>query len=95
MFEGAQGTGLYMGLGFVLEFVLAIGLAWLLSKQSNGSLGACVTTGLVAALLIGLPLTSYEYVYGLHHDVPGLMVDWGHRIATFVAGTAVLSFFKT
>lgn len=50
-------------------------------------------TGAMLALLVSMPMLSYEFVYGWRHDLPGLLIDWGHVFVAFVAGGAVLSYF--
>ena len=45
------------------------------------------------ALLIGVPLMMYGYVYSPTHSWELLLIDSGYTIVTFVAACAVLSFF--
>lgn len=91
MFEDQSGA--WMGVGFLIEIVLALALGWLLKAKGVSSLGSAVGVGVCAAILFGFPLLSYEFAYGAHHSVPGLLVDWGHILVGFVAGAAVLSVF--
>lgn len=91
MFEGQSGA--WMGAGFLIEVVLALALGWVLKAKGVSGLGSSIGVGIAAAILFGFPLLSYEFAYGAHHSVSGLLVDWGHILVGFVAGAAVLSFF--
>ncbi len=84
----------WMAGGFLLELIVACGLAWVLKLRSANGLMQAVTTGVTLWLLIGLPLTAYEFIYGPVHSIPGFLVDAGHRLVTFGVGAAVLSFFR-
>jgi len=86
-------SGIWMGVGFLIEVVLALALGWVLKAKGVSTLGSAIGVGIAAAILFGFPLLSYEFAYGLNHSVPGLLVDWGHTLVAFVAGAAVLSFF--
>lgn len=90
-FEGSHPA--WMAGGFVLELVAALGIGWLMKRLGVSTLGAAVGFGLTLALLIALPMISYEVVYSAEHSLNGWLIDASHVIATFVAGAAVLSFF--
>lgn len=90
-FENANPA--WMGAGYLIEFVAALGIGWLMKKAGISTLGSAVAFGLVLALLIGVPMRSYEFVYGAYHDTGAWLVDASHVIATFVVGSAVLSRF--
>lgn len=83
----------WMGAGFLIELVAALGIGWVIKAKGATGLVPCLMTGLVLAVLVALPMLSYEFVYGARHHVPGAMVDWGHVLVSFAAGGAVLSFF--
>lgn len=91
MFEGQ--SGIWMGIGFVIELVLALGIGWVMKAKGASSLGAAIGVGIALAILFGFPMLAYEFAYGAYHSVPGLMVDWGHTLVAFIGGAAVLSFF--
>ena len=79
--------------GFVIELVAAFGIAWLMTQLEITELMPAITFGLVLGLLIGVPMRSYEYIYNVYHSLPGALVDWGHVLATFIAGASVYSYF--
>lgn len=83
----------WMAGGFVLEFLAAFGIGWLMKRVGVSTLGAAAAFGLTLSLLIAAPMVSYEYVYGAFHHTGGWLVDVSHVLATFVAAAAVLSFF--
>lgn len=83
----------WMGAGFLIELILAFGIGWLLKQRGLSGMGECVAFAVMLVLLIGFPLIAYEYVYGFYHSVPGVLVDWGHKLVTFSVGAAILSFF--
>ena len=91
MFEGQSPT--WMAGGFLIELVLAFGIGWVLKLKGARGLAACVTTAVTLAIVLSLPTQAYDFVYGAHHNLPGLMVDWGHSIIAIGLGGAVLSFF--
>lgn len=91
MYEGQ--SGLWMAAGFLIPLILAFGLGWHMKQKSITKLKTAVLFGLWLALLIGVPLMMYNYVYSPHHSWQVLLIDSGHTIATFVAGCAILSFF--
>ncbi|WOR14128.1 DUF1761 domain-containing protein [Hyphomonas sp. FCG-A18] len=91
MFEGQ--SGLWMAAGFLIPLILAFGLGWHMKQKSITKLNTAVLFALWLALLIGVPLMMYNYVYSPHHSWQVLLIDGSHTVATFVAGAAVLSFF--
>jgi hypothetical protein len=91
MFEGQ--SGLWMAAGFLIPLILAFGLGWHMKQKSITKLNTAVLFALWLALLIGVPLMMYNYVYSPYHSWQVLLIDGSHTIATFVAGAAVLSFF--
>ncbi|MCA8903180.1 MAG: DUF1761 domain-containing protein [Hyphomonas sp.] len=89
-----EGNGpAWMGVGFLIELVAAFGIAWVIKARGTKGLVPCLLTGLTLAILIALPMRSYEFVYGWRHDVPGLLIDWAHSLVGFSVAGAVLSFF--
>jgi len=90
-FEGNSPA--WMGAGFLIELVAAIGIGWVIKAKGSKGLVPCLTTGLMLAVLVALPMLAYDFAYGWRHDVAGLFVDWGHALAAFAAGGVVLSFF--
>jgi len=91
MFEGQ--SGLWMAAGFLIPLILAFGLGWHMKQKSITKLNTAVLFALWLALLIGVPLMMYNYVYSPHHSWQVLLIDSSHTVATFVAGAAILSFF--
>jgi hypothetical protein len=91
MFDGQSPT--WMAGGFLIELVLAFGIGWVLKLKGANGLAACVTTALTLAIVISLPTLAYDFVYGAHHNLPGLMVDWGHTLVGIGLAGAILSFF--
>ena len=91
MFEGQ--SGLWMAAGFLIPLILAFGLGWHMKQKSITKLNTAVLFTLWLALLIGVPLMMYNYIYSPHHSWQVLLIDSSHTVATFVAGAAVLSFF--
>ena len=91
MFEGQ--SPLWMPAGFVISLLLTFGLGWHMKQKSISKLDTAVLFGLWMALLIGLPLMMYDYVYSPDHSWVLLLIDSGYTIATFLAACAVLSFF--
>mmetsp|Transcript_23580 Transcript_23580/g.30759 ORF Transcript_23580/g.30759 Transcript_23580/m.30759 type:complete len:137 (+) Transcript_23580:64-474(+) len=91
MFEGQ--SVLWMPAGFVLSLILTFGLGWHMKQKSISKLDTAALFGLWMALLIGVPLMMYGYVYSPGHSWELLLINSGHTIATFVAACAVLSFF--
>ena len=87
------GNPTWMGAGFVISLVLSFGIGFGMKKRGITGLGAAVKFAVLLAILIGFPLLAYDFVYGVYHSVPGLLVDWGHTLVGFVAAAAVLSFF--
>ena len=83
----------WMAAGFLIELVAAFGIGWVIKAKGARGLMPCLMAGVMLALLVALPMLSYEFVYGWRHDLPGLFVDWGHALVAFAAGGAVLSFF--
>lgn len=95
-FELAQFEGqspAWLAGGFLIEIVAAFGIGWLMKRLGISTFGAAVGFAVTLALLIGVPLMSYEFVYGAFHSVAGWLVDASHILVTIVAGAAVLSFF--
>lgn len=91
MFEGQ--SGLWMAAGFLIPLILAFGLGWHMKQKSITKLNTAVLFALWLALLIGVPLMMYNYVYSPYHSWQVLLIDSSHTVATFVAGAAILSFF--
>ena len=91
MFEGQSGA--WMAGGFLIELVLAFGIAWVMKARGGSDLASGAMTGATAAILFAFPARAYEFIYGAHHDVPGLMVDWGHSLVGFILAGIILSFF--
>jgi hypothetical protein len=89
----ADANPAWMAGGFLIELVLAFGLGWVLKLKGAKGPGACVSAALMLAVVVVLPVTAYDYVYGLYHSLPGLMVDWGHMLVSMGLAGAVLSFF--
>ena len=89
----AEPDPIWMGLGFLIELVAALGLGWLISRLNISTVGGAIGLAVPLALLIGGPLMSYEFVYNTYHHVGGLLVDISHILATFTLGAVVLSFF--
>ncbi|MEQ9434381.1 DUF1761 domain-containing protein [Hyphomonas sp.] len=89
----ADANPAWMAGGFLIELVLAFGLGWVLKLKGAKGLSACVSTALMLAVVVVLPVSSYEYVYGFYHSLPGLLVDWGHMLVGMGLAGAVLSFF--
>ena len=91
MFEGQ--SQLWMPAGFRIPLILAYGLGWHMKQKNIKTLKTAVLFGLWLALLIGVPLMMYNYVYSPSHSWQVLLIDSAHTVVTFVAGAAVLSFF--
>ena len=90
-FEGNSPA--WMGAGFLIELVVAIGIGWVIRAKGVRGLVPCLMTGVVLAVLVALPMLAYDFVYGWRHDVAGLLVDWGHALVAFAVGGAILSYF--
>ena len=84
---------LWMAAGFLIELVLAFGLAWLIKRMDVAGVGACVLTCLVVAVLIAVPVLAYQLVYQPLHSVAAWLIDTTHVLATFAAAGAILSYF--
>ena len=91
MFEGQ--SPLWMPAGFVISLLLTFGLGWHMKQKSISKLDTAALFGLWMALLIGVPLMMYAYVYSPSHSWELLLINSGHVVLTFVAACAVLSFF--
>ena len=91
MFEGQ--SALWMPAGFVISLILTFGLGWHMKQKSISKLDTAALFGLWMALLIGVPLMMYRYVYSPDHSWELLLIDGGYQVVTFVVACAVLSFF--
>ena len=91
MFEDQ--SPIWMVAGFVLSLVLAFGLGWHMKQKSITKLNTAALFGLWLALLVGVPLMAYGYVYSPGHSLELFMINASHTVVTFVAACAVLSFF--
>ncbi len=91
MFEGQ--SPLWMPAGFVISLLLAYGLGWHMKQKAITKLNTAMLFGLWLALLIGVPLMMYAYVYSPSHSWELLLIDGSHTVVTFVAACAVMSFF--
>ena len=91
MYEG--NSALWMPAGILIPLILAYGLGWHMKQKNISTAKTAALFGLWLALLIGVPLMMYNYVYSPHHSWEVLLIDSGHTIATFVLGSVVLSFF--
>lgn len=89
--EGANPA--WMGAGFLIELVTAFGIGWLMKRQNITRLPTALAFALPLALLIAVPVTSYEFVYGAYHSIAAWLVDCSHRLVTLLVGAAVLSLF--
>lgn len=87
------GNPAWMGAGFLISLVLSFGIGYFMQKRDISGLSGAVRFAAMFAVVIGFPLLAYDFVYGAYHSVPGLLVDWGHTLAGFIAAAAVLSFF--
>ncbi len=90
-FEGQ--SGLWMPAGFLIPLILAVGLGWHMKQKQISKMETAALFGLWLALLIGVPLMMYSYVYSPMHSWEVLLIDSAHTVATFVAGCAILSLF--
>ncbi len=90
-FEGQ--SALWMPAGFLISLILSFGLGWHMKQKQIAKLDTAALFGLWLALLIGVPLMMYAYVYSPSHSWELLLIDGSHTIVTFVAACAVLSFF--
>jgi len=90
-FEGQ--SGLWMPAGFLIPLILAFGLGWHMKQKQISKMDTAALFGLWLALLIGMPLMMYGYVYSPNHSWEVLLVDVSHTVATFVVGCVVLSMF--
>ncbi|MEM1087396.1 MAG: DUF1761 domain-containing protein [Pseudomonadota bacterium] len=79
--------------GFVLSLALSFGIGWHMKQKGITKLGTALLFGLWLSLLIGVPLMAYDTVYTPYGSLIGLFVDGSHTVATFLAASAVLSFF--
>lgn len=91
MFEGQ--SPLWMPAGFVISLLLSFGLGWHMKQKSITKTDTAALFGFWMALLIGVPLMMYGYVYSVEHSWELLLLDGGYTIVTFVAACVVLSFF--
>ncbi len=91
MFEGQ--SPLWMPAGFVISLLLTFGLGWHMKQKSITKLDTAALFGLWMALLIGVPLQMYGYVYSPTHSWELLLINSGYTVLTFVAACAILSFF--
>ena len=91
MFEGQ--SPLWKPAGYVVAFLLSFGLGWHMKQKSITKLETAALFGLWLALLIGVPLMMYSYVYSPDHSWMLLLIDGSYTVVTFVAASAVLSFF--
>jgi len=92
MLEGQSPLWTFVG-GPILAFVLAFGLGWHMKQKNITKTKTAILMGLWMALLIGVPLMAYALVYSVAHSVPLFLINAGYTVVTFVAATAVLSFF--
>lgn len=79
--------------GFLLSLVLSFGLGWHMNQKSISKLSTAALFGLWIALLIGVPVAAYDFIYTPWHSVPGLLVDASHIVVGFVAACSIMSFF--
>ena len=91
--SAAEAEAAWMVGGFLIPLVLAFGLGWLMKQQAIATPAAAAVFGLLAALLIGVPLMAYGLVYTPWHSWTGFAVDASHTVVSFVAACIVLSLF--
>ena len=87
-------SGVWMAVGFLIEFALAFGIAWVMKARNTRGLTAGALTGLVLAIVFAIPARAYDFVYGAYHDLGGAFVDWGHSVIGFVLAGVILSVFN-
>lgn len=84
----------WMGVGFVITVMQAVGLAIVLKWKGVESLGDAAMTAVILWALFALPFTFYDYIYTPGHNATLLMIDASHLLVGWTVCAAVLSRFK-
>ena len=90
-FEGQ--SGLWMPAGFLIPLILAFGVGWLMRQRGVNGVAAAAQFGLWLALLVGVPMMMYAYVYSPGHSWILLLIDGSHTVVTYMLGCIILSLF--
>lgn len=80
--------------GFVLELLIAFGVAKVLKMTGTSGLVDSVKVSLILALFIAGPPVSYHLAYGPEHSVLGTIQVAGHLLVNFGVAGAILSKFE-
>ncbi len=88
-----QGMG-WLAPALLITVLQVIGLGLILQWRKAASLGAAVTTAVVAWALIALPLMAYDPIYIPGHSPMALVIDGLHLFIGWVASAIILTLIK-
>lgn len=84
----------WMGVGFVITVMQAVGLAIVLKWKGVESLGDAAMTAVILWALFALPFTLYDFIYTPGHNTTLLMIDASHLLVGWTVCAVALSRFK-
>ena len=79
--------------GFLITLVQVVGLAWVMNHVGASNLGTSIKVAAMLAVLIVLPVLSYNWLYeGRAFGV--VLMDFGHLLVGYSLACAILGFFR-
>lgn len=93
--EGELQSGMSkMPLGFIIPFLIAIGLSLAIKWRNKPGWWGGAETGLLMALFFMVAVVFYGYVYSPAGGETLLMIDALHQFATAAVGGAIIGAWK-
>ncbi|MEO1014135.1 MAG: DUF1761 domain-containing protein [Pseudomonadota bacterium] len=93
--EDAAAAGMgWLAPALLITVLQVIGLGLILQWRKAASLGAAVTTAIVAWALIALPLMAYDPIYIPGQSPMSLVIDGAHLFVGWVSSAVILTLLK-
>ncbi len=80
--------------GLVIELIIALGIGKMLKVGKISGLRESVKFTLMLGILIAVPISAYNFMYGPYHSFEGLLISSGHMIVNFAIAGAIFSRFE-